>query len=73
MRKTPQSDGTALMFMYRLTVGVIANVAIALLASMPIGLLAVRILFEERFLRRELQGYEAYTGRVRYRLIPLLW
>jgi protein-S-isoprenylcysteine O-methyltransferase Ste14 len=47
--------------------------AAALLASIPIGLLAVRILFEERFLRRELQGYEAYTDRVRYRLIPLLW
>jgi protein-S-isoprenylcysteine O-methyltransferase Ste14 len=47
--------------------------AAALLASIPIGLLAVRIVFEERFLRRELNGYEAYTGRVRYRLIPLLW
>jgi protein-S-isoprenylcysteine O-methyltransferase Ste14 len=44
----------------------------ALLAIIPIGLLAVRILFEERFLRRELKGYDAYTGRVRLRLIPLL-
>lgn len=47
--------------------------AAALLASVPIGLLAVRILFEERFLKQELKGYEAYTSRVRYRLIPLLW
>jgi protein-S-isoprenylcysteine O-methyltransferase Ste14 len=44
-----------------------------LLAIIPIGLLAVRILFEEQFLRRELKGYEAYTGRVPWRLIPLLW
>jgi protein-S-isoprenylcysteine O-methyltransferase Ste14 len=47
--------------------------AAALLANVPIGLLAVRILVEEQFLRRELKGYDAYTERVRYRLIPLLW
>ena len=47
--------------------------AAALLAIIPIGLLTVRILFEERFLRRELKGYEAYTDRVPWRLIPLLW
>jgi len=29
--------------------------------------------FEERFLRRELAGYEAYTEKVRYRLVPYLW
>jgi len=47
--------------------------AAALLAVVPAGLLAVRILFEERFLTRELEGYDAYTQRVRYRLIPFLW
>jgi len=47
--------------------------AATLLASVPIGTLAVRILVEEQFLRRELQGYDAYTQRVRYRLIPFLW
>jgi protein-S-isoprenylcysteine O-methyltransferase Ste14 len=45
----------------------------ALLAGIPIGLIVARILFEERFLRRELKGYEAYARRVRYRLIPFLW
>jgi protein-S-isoprenylcysteine O-methyltransferase Ste14 len=45
----------------------------ALLASVPLATVAVRILFEERFLRRELKGYQAYTEKVRYRLIPLLW
>jgi protein-S-isoprenylcysteine O-methyltransferase Ste14 len=47
--------------------------AAALLASIPIGTLALRILVEEQFLRRELKGYDAYTERVRYRLIPFLW
>jgi protein-S-isoprenylcysteine O-methyltransferase Ste14 len=47
--------------------------AAAMLASFPIGTIAVRILVEERFLRRELAGYDAYTQRVRYRLIPFVW
>jgi protein-S-isoprenylcysteine O-methyltransferase Ste14 len=45
----------------------------ALLAIVPSALLVVRILIEERFLRRELTGYEAYTQRVRYRLLPYVW
>ncbi len=47
--------------------------AAVLAASVPIAVLAVRIGIEERFLKRELQGYEAYTQKVRYRLIPLVW
>ncbi len=47
--------------------------AAALLAIVPIGLLVLRILVEERFLRRELSGYDAYTKRVRFRLIPFIW
>jgi protein-S-isoprenylcysteine O-methyltransferase Ste14 len=47
--------------------------AAALLASVPSAILALRIFFEERFLRRELKGYDAYTERVRYRLIPFIW
>lgn len=35
--------------------------------------MALWIVFEERFLRRELSGYGSYTERVRYRLIPFLW
>jgi protein-S-isoprenylcysteine O-methyltransferase Ste14 len=45
----------------------------ALLAVVPIAVLAVRIVFEERFLRRNLSGYEAYTEKVRYRLVPYMW
>ncbi|MBI2964152.1 MAG: isoprenylcysteine carboxylmethyltransferase family protein, partial [Deltaproteobacteria bacterium] len=43
------------------------------LASVPIATLAARIMAEERFLRRELEGYGAYTERTRYRLVPFLW
>jgi protein-S-isoprenylcysteine O-methyltransferase Ste14 len=47
--------------------------AAALLASVPIGTLVLRILVEKQFLRRALAGYDAYMERVRYRLIPLSW
>lgn len=45
----------------------------ALAACVPIFVLIARILLEERFLRRELRGYDAYAVRVRYRMIPLIW
>ena len=45
----------------------------ALLAIVPIGVLAVRSVFEERFLKRGLIGYNTYTQKVRYRLIPFIW
>jgi protein-S-isoprenylcysteine O-methyltransferase Ste14 len=47
--------------------------AAAILTLVPAALLAVRIVYEERFLRRELAGYEEYTERVRYRLVPWVW
>jgi protein-S-isoprenylcysteine O-methyltransferase Ste14 len=45
----------------------------ALLAIVPIGVLTLRSLFEERFLERGLKGYDAYTQKVQYRLIPFIW
>jgi protein-S-isoprenylcysteine O-methyltransferase Ste14 len=45
----------------------------ALAVLVPVGLLALRLVFEERFLRHELLGYEAYMQRVRYRLVPYVW
>jgi protein-S-isoprenylcysteine O-methyltransferase Ste14 len=47
--------------------------AAALFAIVPIILLAVRIVFEEQFLRQELSGYDTYTERIRYRLLPYVW
>ena len=39
---------------------------------MSVGV-AVRAVWEERELRAELNGYDAYAARVRYRLIPFVW
>ena len=36
-------------------------------------LLMARIRNEEQVLRKELEGYEAYTRQVKYRLIPGIW
>ena len=36
-------------------------------------LMVTRIGIEERFLRGKLTGYDAYTRKVRYRLIPHVW
>lgn len=51
----------------------LGSYAAALLSCLPVAVLAVRIVFEERFLRRELTGYDAYVKKVRYRLIPYIW
>ena len=37
------------------------------------GIIAVRLLDEERYLSKNLPGYEGYCRKVRYRLIPHLW
>ncbi len=45
-----------------------------LLVLVPtIPVMVWRILDEERFLTRNLQGYAEYCRRVRYRLVPLVW
>lgn len=46
--------------------GLLLGVALVLL-------LARRIVAEEKLLARELEGYEAYRNRVRYRLLPRIW
>jgi len=45
----------------------------ALCAAVPIALMVIRLLQEERFLRRGLPGYTTYAERVRFRLIPGIW
>jgi protein-S-isoprenylcysteine O-methyltransferase Ste14 len=44
-----------------------------LCASVPIAMLALRILVEERLLNGSVPGYDAYTQRVRKRLVPGVW
>ena len=45
----------------------------ALAAVLPVALMVVRLVLEERVLRRDLPGYIAYTERVPRRLIPGVW
>lgn len=45
----------------------------ALLMLLPLGMLAMRTVIEERFLKQKLEGYEEYTRKVRWRLIPYVW
>ncbi|WP_124712529.1 methyltransferase family protein [Mycolicibacterium nivoides] len=46
----------------------------ALLLIIPgLALLAVRIVDEETMLHTELDGYDEYTRKVRYRLVPYVW
>ena len=45
-----------------------------LVALLPgVAVLRLRILDEEKMLREELDGYSAYTEKVRYRLMPYVW
>jgi protein-S-isoprenylcysteine O-methyltransferase Ste14 len=47
--------------------------AAAIAAIFPIAIIAIRALFEEKFLDRNLPGYAEYRKRVRYRLVPYVW
>jgi len=42
-------------------------------AALGCALWIVRTALEDLTLRRELAGYQAYTGRVRFRLLPGIW
>lgn len=44
-----------------------------LATAVPIALLVARVGVEERFLRGNLAGYDAYTRRVRWRMLPFIW
>lgn len=45
----------------------------AIAALVPVALLAIRIVVEERFLRRSLRAYADYAEAVRWRLVPGVW
>jgi protein-S-isoprenylcysteine O-methyltransferase Ste14 len=42
-------------------------------AGLTLVVVVVRTALEDRTLQRELEGYQAYAQRVRYRLVPGLW
>ncbi len=67
----PMYIGT-ILFLIGMTLWLGSTTA-TLLCLVPALILAIRITFEERFLRQHLQGYENYTRRVRFRMIPGIW
>jgi protein-S-isoprenylcysteine O-methyltransferase Ste14 len=67
----PMYLGALLMFVGGpLLLGSLVGLALAALTAL---LLAARILGEERMLVGELEGYDAYRQKVRYRLVPFVW
>jgi protein-S-isoprenylcysteine O-methyltransferase Ste14 len=44
-----------------------------LVAVLGVAVILARLLDEERFLARNLPGYQDYMRKVRYRLVPLVW
>jgi protein-S-isoprenylcysteine O-methyltransferase Ste14 len=59
----------AILFMFGVPLW-LGSYAGALAALAPAAAIVARIFLEERFLRRQLPGYEAYARKVRYRLLP---
>ena len=51
----------------------LGSYAAAFATIVPTAIIAVRALFEEKFLVHNLPGYEEYRERVRYRFIPYVW
>jgi protein-S-isoprenylcysteine O-methyltransferase Ste14 len=45
----------------------------ALFVLVFVCMIAVRAIFEERMLREQLEGYDAYMARVKCRFIPYVW
>ncbi len=67
----PMYLGASLVFVG--TALLLGSTSALLLGLAMIGLLVVRIFGEEKLLARDLEGYQAYREKVRYRLVPHVW
>ena len=66
--------------MYAVTIWLFLSIPVVLgswwacLCFLPyVALIVIRIINEEKLLLAELEGYEEYKKRVRYRLLPFIW
>ena len=64
---------TAATFVYLFTPLILGSLYAFIPAGLAIALTVYRTANEDRFLRKELKGYEEYTKQTRYRLIPGIW
>lgn len=46
---------------------------VGIIATIIIAIIVIRTFLEDTMLKRELNGYIAYTNKVKYRLIPYIW
>jgi protein-S-isoprenylcysteine O-methyltransferase Ste14 len=68
----PMYSGSVVLFIVTpLALG--SYVALPLFALLLIPLFVIRLLNEEKVLRKELPGYAEYCNRTRYRLVPFVW
>ena len=72
--------GTVRHPMYAATIWLFLSIPVvlgswwSLLCFLPyVGIIAVRIIGEERLLEDQLDGYAEYKKKVKYRLIPFIW
>lgn len=61
------------LFIYLFSPLILGSLYAFIPAGLAIILYVYRTAKEDSFLRRELEGYEEYTKRTRYRLIPRIW
>ena len=67
----PMYSASVLLF---LSMPLVLNSPLSFLVMLCyLPLIAKRIRNEEKLLKKELPGYEEYTERVKYRLIPFIW
>ena len=45
----------------------------AVISLLSLVVLAIRVNLEEKMLEQELDGYEAYKKKTRFRIIPYIW
>ena len=70
VRHPMYSGGVLMILATPLALGSLWAFACAVLLC---GMIAARLLDEERYLSRNLPGYDEYRRRIRYRLIPYVW
>jgi len=62
------------MLLWFLSTPLLLGSLYGLLIAFPlVGLLAIRAVKEEKMLQEDLEGYESYAQKVKYRFIPKVW